>query len=205
MEKALKSAVSSNKPLRPGRTTSAAPISIDTKFAASSSAQRLAEPLVRASYPPIVVLVSNSAEFERVLAQLMPMNESGLPLAEGYVHTWEPVALELSAGRVNVISGAETYSFGEVTVNIPEMNVRRKERLVTLTLKEFRTLSYLLKNPGRVIARDELLNEVWGYQNYPCTRTVDNHILRLRQKLEAEPSSPKHLLTIHSVGYKFLP
>jgi len=56
-----------------------------------------------------------------------------------------------------------------------------------------------------VISRDELLNEVWGYENYPCTRTVDNHILRLRKKLETEPALPKHFHTVHSSGYKFLP
>jgi two-component system, OmpR family, alkaline phosphatase synthesis response regulator PhoP len=56
-----------------------------------------------------------------------------------------------------------------------------------------------------VISRDELLNEVWGYQNYPCTRTVDNHILRLRQKLESDPSHPSPLLTVHGMGYKLVP
>jgi DNA-binding response OmpR family regulator len=61
------------------------------------------------------------------------------------------------------------------------------------------------KNPERVISRDELLNEVWGYQNYPCTRTVDNHILRLRQKLESDRSRPSHLFTVHGMGYKFVP
>ena len=74
-----------------------------------------------------------------------------------------------------------------------------------VTAKEFKTLEYLTKNPERVISRDELLNEVWGYQNYPCTRTVDNHILRLRQKLESDPSHPSHFLTIHGMGYKFAP
>jgi DNA-binding response OmpR family regulator len=56
-----------------------------------------------------------------------------------------------------------------------------------------------------VISRDELLNEVWGYENYPCTRTVDTHILRLRKKLEPEPAHPKHFHTVHNAGYKFLP
>ena len=58
--------------------------------------------------------------------------------------------------------------------------------------------------PRRVISRDELLNEVWGYEKYPCTRTVDNHILKLRKKLETEPAHPKHFHTVHSCGYKFL-
>jgi DNA-binding response OmpR family regulator len=72
-------------------------------------------------------------------------------------------------------------------------------------LKEFKTLEYLIKNPRRVISRDELLHEVWEYENYPCTRTVDNHILKLRKKLEAEPGNPKHFHTVHSSGYTFLP
>jgi DNA-binding response OmpR family regulator len=85
------------------------------------------------------------------------------------------------------------------------MEVHRNGRPVILRSKEFKTLAYLIKNPRRVISRDELLNEVWGYENYPCTRTVDNHILRLRKKLETEPRNPKHFHTVHSSGYKFLP
>jgi NAD(P)H dehydrogenase (quinone) len=85
------------------------------------------------------------------------------------------------------------------------MEIHRNGRPVILTCKEFKTLAYLIKNQRRVISRDELLNEVWGYENYPCTRTVDNHILRLRKKLEIEPAHPKHFHTVHSSGYKFLP
>jgi len=70
---------------------------------------------------------------------------------------------------------------------------------------EFKALKYLIQNAGKVISREELLNEVWGYENYPCTRTVDNHILRLRQKLERDPSHPVHFQTMHRTGYKFLP
>ena len=72
-------------------------------------------------------------------------------------------------------------------------------------VKEFKTHEYLIKNTGRVISRDELLNKVWGYESYPCTRTVDNHILQLRKKLGTEPARPKHLHTVHGAGYKFLP
>jgi DNA-binding response OmpR family regulator len=63
----------------------------------------------------------------------------------------------------------------------------------------------LTKNAERTISRVELLDKVWGYQDYPCTRTVDNHMLRLRQKLESDPSQPSHLLTVHGLGYKFVP
>jgi DNA-binding response OmpR family regulator len=96
-------------------------------------------------------------------------------------------------------------AFGEVTVNFPEMVVYRNGAPVVLTTMEFKTLKYLIQNARRVISRDELLNEVWGYENYPCTRTVDNHIVKLRQKLEREPSRPVHFRTVHGAGYKFLP
>ena len=94
---------------------------------------------------------------------------------------------------------------GEVTISFSAMEVHRRGQLVALTRKEFKTLAYLLKNARRVVSRDELLNEVWGYDCYPCTRTVDNHILRLRKKLETEPARPKHFRTVHGTGYKFLP
>jgi DNA-binding response OmpR family regulator len=90
-------------------------------------------------------------------------------------------------------------------VDFAKMEITRGGEKITVTAKEFETLEFLTKNAERVISRDELLNEVWGYQNYPCTRTVDTHILRLRQKLESDPSHPSHLLTVHSVGYKFVP
>jgi hypothetical protein len=102
-------------------------------------------------------------------------------------------------------AGDAIFVFGEVTVSFPAMEARRNGKLLALTLKEFKILAYMSQNAGRVISREELLNEVWGYDCYPCTRTVDNHILRLRQKLEIEPAHPRHFQTVHSAGYKFLP
>jgi len=101
--------------------------------------------------------------------------------------------------------GASTVVFGDVTVNFSAMQALRNGEPVALTTMEFKTLKYLIQNAQRVISRDELLDEVWGYENYPCTRTVDNHILRLRQKLERDPSRPAHFRTMHGAGYKFLP
>lgn len=97
----------------------------------------------------------------------------------------------------------ETLAFGQVVVNFTTMEVVRAGAPVSLTAQEFKVLRYLAKTPGRVVSREELLNEVWGYNNYPTTRTVDNHILRLRQKLETDAANPEHLLTLHGVGYKF--
>lgn len=96
--------------------------------------------------------------------------------------------------------------FADVCVDFIKVEVSRMSgEVITLTNQEFKTLKCLVTNPGRVFSRDELLNEAWGYQNYPTTRTVDNHILKLRQKLERDPGRPVHFLTVHSVGYKFVP
>jgi len=97
------------------------------------------------------------------------------------------------------------YGFGDVRINFSEMTAFHRRQPITMTAMEFKALKYLVQNPRRVISRNELLNEVWGYENYPSTRTVDNHILRLRQKLEREPSEPQHFITVHRSGYKFLP
>jgi DNA-binding response OmpR family regulator len=113
--------------------------------------------------------------------------------------------LRKAAERLKNANAESTVMFGDVTVNFCAMEVRCKGEPVVLTMKEFKTLEYLIRNARRVISRDELLNEVWGYENYPCTRTVDNHILRLRQKLESDPSRPVHFRTMHGSGYKFLP
>lgn len=94
---------------------------------------------------------------------------------------------------------------GDVTVNFATMEASRRGEPLFLTALEFKTLKYLVANPRRVISRDELLNEVWGYQSYPSTRTVDNQVAKLRKKLEEDPARPVHLRTVYGVGYKFLP
>jgi DNA-binding response OmpR family regulator len=103
------------------------------------------------------------------------------------------------------VSPEDVYVFEDVIVDFSKTEITRCGEKITVTPKEFKTLKFLTKNAERVISRDELLNEVWGYQNYPCTRTVDNHMLRLRQKLEIDPSHPLHFLTVHGLGYKFVP
>src|SRR5574340_187533 len=102
-------------------------------------------------------------------------------------------------------SPAEVYKFGEVLVNFTKMQVTRAGELVSLTAQEFKILRFMAQNPERVIPREELLNSVWGYQSYPTTRTVDNHMLKLRQKLEADPANPVHFRTVYGAGYKFVP
>jgi DNA-binding response OmpR family regulator len=107
--------------------------------------------------------------------------------------------------RSTRLPSGEVGGFGDVRVDFLKMELTRNGRLVQLTAQEFKILKFMLQNPERVISREELLNTVWGYQNYPSTRTVDNHILKLRQKLEKDPANPIHFRTVHSSGYKFVP
>ena len=96
--------------------------------------------------------------------------------------------------------------FGDVCVDFARMEMSRSSgEPMALSIQEFKTLKCFLSNPGRILSRGELLREAWGYQNYPSTRTVDNHVLRLRQKIEKDPTRPVHFLTVHRAGYKFVP
>jgi len=94
--------------------------------------------------------------------------------------------------------------FGDVRVNFQTMQVTRFDHPVDLTAQQFKLLKFLMQSPERVFSRDELLQEVWGYNHYPSTRTVDNHICSLRQKLEVDPRCPLHFLTLRGIGYKFV-
>ncbi len=95
--------------------------------------------------------------------------------------------------------------FSQVRVNFLSMEVHRSGCAVKLTALEFKVLKFFMSNPHRVITRDELLYQVWGYNSYPCTRTVDNLLLRLRRKLEPELAEPVHFRTVYGSGYKFIP
>ncbi|HKN36277.1 MAG TPA: response regulator transcription factor [Terriglobales bacterium] len=98
----------------------------------------------------------------------------------------------------------EMFAFDQISINFAKMEVVREGQPIEMTAREFNALKFLVLNAERVISRDELLSEVWGYQHYPSTRTVDNHILKIRQKLEKDPANPVHFRTVHGVGYKFV-
>ncbi|HEY1901942.1 MAG TPA: response regulator transcription factor [Terracidiphilus sp.] len=102
-------------------------------------------------------------------------------------------------------AAATTYSFGECEIDFAKMSARRAGTPVTLTAHEFKLLKYFVENAERVLSREELLNEVWGYNSYPTTRTVDNQILKLRQKLEPDAADPRYLQTVYGAGYRFAP
>jgi DNA-binding response OmpR family regulator len=97
------------------------------------------------------------------------------------------------------------YRFGECEVDFLKMTLRRDGKPLVLSAHEFKLLKYFIEHAEQVLGREQLLNEVWGYNSYPTTRTVDNQILKLRQKLEPDLNEPRHLQTVYGAGYKFIP
>ena len=151
---------------------------------------------------PIIILTASPDEISRVL-----MLELG---ADDYVT--KPFSPKELLARVRAVlrrarraAPVEHLYFGDVSVDFKGMEVTRGSHPVSLTPQEFKLLRYFAQFPQRVISREQLLNDVWGYASYPSTRTVDSHILTLRQKLEREPSNPEHFVTVHNAGYKFVP
>lgn len=151
---------------------------------------------------PILMLTARGEETDRVL---------GLDLgADDYVT--KPFSIRELLARVRAVlrrtqsarSQPDELRFDDVVVDFRSYEARKAGKLLELTRKEFHVLRFLAARPGEVVTRDELLNEVWGYENYPTTRTVDNHIASLRTKLECDPAQPRRLRTVHGVGYKFV-
>lgn len=151
---------------------------------------------------PILILTGASDEMNRVL-----LLELG---ADDFVS--KPFSPKEIMARVRAIlrrtkrgvPKLEEFEFGGIQISFEKMEAMRNGEPVSLTPQEFKLLKYFAGNVGRVISREELLNEVWGYNTYPTTRTVDAHILNLRHKLEKKPSEPIHFLTVHHAGYKFV-
>ena len=151
---------------------------------------------------PIIILSASADEVDKVL-----LLELG---ADDYVT--KPFSPKELMARVHAVlrrvhgpKVADNYAYDDVAVDFAKMELTRKGEAIALTPQEFKVLKYFIANPERVISRDELLNEVWGYNCYPSTRTVDNHIMKLRQKLEDDPLNPVHFRTVHGAGYKFVP
>ncbi len=151
---------------------------------------------------PIVMLTARSQEADIVL---------GLELgADDYI-TKPFSVLELMARIKSVLrrtkSGThipEKYRFGTLEVDFKKYDARRKGKPIDLSPREYEILKYFIEKQGEVVSREDLLNAVWGYESFPNTRTVDTHIAKLRQKIEDKPDDPKHIITIHGIGYKFL-
>lgn len=151
---------------------------------------------------PVILLTSRSTESDKLL---------GFDLgADDYVT--KPFSIRELIARIKSIlkrRGAiqdvfETFEFGEVVMNFKTMVTTKAGKIVRLSLKEYELMKYFIRHIDEVISRNKLLDEVWGYDVYPTTRTVDNYILMLRKKLEPNPSVPRYFLTMHAAGYKFV-
>ncbi|MBX2820036.1 MAG: response regulator transcription factor [Rhodothermaceae bacterium] len=101
------------------------------------------------------------------------------------------------------LASSSSYRFADIEVNFRRAEMRRNREVVDCSAKEFQLLRHFILNKGQVLSREEILNTVWGYETVPNTRTVDVHVARLRQKIEANPGKPSHLLTVHNMGYRF--
>jgi two-component system alkaline phosphatase synthesis response regulator PhoP len=151
---------------------------------------------------PIIMLTARGQEVDKVV---------GLELgADDYVT--KPFSIRELLARVKAVlrrsqtlpKDQDRYTFGDVEVNLRSYRVLRAGNSVEFSSKEFELLKHFLCHSGETLSRDRLLEEVWGYDKFPTTRTVDAHIVRLRQKLEPVPDQPQFFLTVHGVGYRFV-
>lgn len=151
---------------------------------------------------PIIMLTSKREEINKVLGF-----ERG---ADDYVT--KPFSVHELKARIRAIlrrskgrqTSTETFRFGSVDIDFTKQEMTRAGKPVKLSVKEFEILHFFVDHPGEVVTREMLLDEVWGYDVYPTTRTVDTFILNIRKKIEEDPSHPKHLITVHKAGYKFV-
>jgi DNA-binding response OmpR family regulator len=151
---------------------------------------------------PILMLTARSEETDRV---------HGLDIgADDYVT--KPFSVPELLARIRAIlrraqpptALPENLCFDDVSIDFKCFEARKGEQVLKLSRKEFGVLRLLATRPGQVVTRNEMLDEVWGHECFPTTRTVDNHIASLRSKLEDDPSNPRHLITVHGVGYKLV-
>jgi DNA-binding response OmpR family regulator len=151
---------------------------------------------------PIIMLTARGQEVDKVV---------GLELgADDYVT--KPFSIRELLARVKAIlrrtavvpKNQEQYSFADVEVDLHRRRVLRSGKNLDISSKEFELLKYFICHSGETLSRDRLLEDVWGYENYPTTRTVDTHLVRLRQKLEPDPEQPQYFLTVHGTGYRFV-
>ena len=113
------------------------------------------------------------------------------------------VEAHLRRAPVDAASRPKGYAFGDVRVDFRKAEATRDGQPLELSAREFQLLRYFLEHRGATLTREELLNEVWGYNSMPSTRTVDVHVAWLRQKIEPNPRHPQFILTVHGMGYKF--
>lgn len=150
---------------------------------------------------PIILLTARSAEVDKVLGLELGADDY---LAKPFGMRELIARVKALLRRTQVTSEIDEVRFADVVVDFKAYKAQKNEQSVELSAREYRLLRYLVAKRGAVVTRDELLDEVWGYNSYPSTRTVDNHIARLRQKIESNVDEPQHIVTVHGVGYKFV-
>jgi DNA-binding response OmpR family regulator len=176
-------------------------ILLDLRMRRWSGAEFLKQLRAYGMTTPLIVLSAAAREIDKV--QLLEIG------ADDYLV--KPFGVRELLARIRAVlrrtspEDTKVLEFGQVEVDLTRRIVQRSGRELKLTRAEYNLLTYFLQNPDRVLTRKTILNSVWGYDYCPNTRTVDAHVVRLRQKLEPEAARPRHFLTVHGVGYRFLP
>lgn len=152
---------------------------------------------------PILMLTARTQVVDRVVGLKLGADDYLTKPFEAIELLARIEALLRRAPRAASGVSLERYQFGDITVDVRKAEVSQKGKMLELSAKEFHLLKYFIEHRGAAISREELLHEVWGYNNTPSTRTVDVHVAWLRQKLEPNPRVPQYILTIHGLGYKF--
>lgn len=156
----------------------------------------------RANTIPVVMLTARSQDTDKILGlELGADDYLTKPFSIAELLARIRAVLRRTAGPV---AQPEVCRIGDVDVDFRTHQARRGSERLVLTSREFELLRYFVVHRGDVVTRDQILNEVWGYEEAPTTRTIDNFVAKLRQKIEPQPHQPEHLLTVHGVGYKFV-
>ena len=151
---------------------------------------------------PILMLTARSQVVDRVVGLRLGADDY-LTKPFEMIELVARVEALLRRGRPPVAAGEGTYAFGDIQIDFRRAEVSREDQPVSLSALEFKLLQYFIAHRGELLTRDELLDNVWGYDATPVTRTVDVHVSSLRQKLERNPGHPEFILTVHRLGYKF--
>lgn len=177
-------------------------IILDVMLPALSGLDLCKQLRARGNEVPIIMLTARGQEMDKVL---------GLKLgADDYVT--KPFSFVELMARVEAVlrratrraESVRTYAFGDIALDFEKLQATKGGQPLELSHREFEILKYLIEHRGDVVTRDQLLNAVWGYEDFPFTRTVDMHIAKLRKKIEDNPGAPRYIITVHRLGYKFI-
>jgi two-component system alkaline phosphatase synthesis response regulator PhoP len=160
----------------------------------------------RGNQTPILMLTARGQVVDRVVGLKLGADDylvKPFDMAELLARV-EALLRRSTTGAAATAPAVESFKFGNVAVDFRRAEVTKDGALLELSAREFKLLRYFVEHRGAALSRDELLNEVWGYNAMPSTRTVDVHVAWLRQKLEDNPKHPEHILTVHGLGYKFV-